>query len=83
MQRDPEKRPTAAKLLKHRFFKFNRHARDATEEVLARIPGPVKRTESLRRRKNDAAKAETPLPGFPFAGDELIPLHDIKVHYAA
>lgn len=77
LRRDPDKRPTAAKLLKHRFFRFGRHPRDALEELLSGIPGPVKRLDSLVRRKEEAAKAEA--PDFSYAADEHIPLHNIKV----
>lgn len=62
LQKDPAKRPTAEQLLKHRFFKWVKHPRDALDELLNGVPGPVQRLSSLTRRSTENILA---------AGDEM------------
>ena len=54
LRQDPAKRPTAAQLLKHRFFKWTRPVKDAVDELLIGVPGPVQRLTSLTRRTHEA-----------------------------
>ena len=71
LQTDPKDRPTAAKLLKHRFFKFIKEPRLAAEEVLARVPGPVKRLDSLNRRRMEAKRSGLDAGEMQYLGEDL------------
>lgn len=53
LEKDPQKRPTAEQLLKHRFFKHVKSPKAALEEILTGVPGPVQRLSSLTRRSTE------------------------------
>ena len=78
LEKDPVKRPSVAQLLKHRCFKWVRSPKDAVEELLAKVPGPVQRLSSLTRRSRENFPA--PDDDFnPFAADERISFAALRV----
>lgn len=78
LEKDPAKRPTASALLKHRFFKWTRAPRDAVEELLTGMPGPVQRLTSLTRRSREKLPSDDDIHGF--GSDERVSLGSLKVH---
>ena len=79
LEKDPAKRPSAEQLLKHRFFRWVKPPKDALEELLNGVPGPVQRLSSLTRRSTENTLAAAADEMASYQPDERVSLKTQKV----